>query len=1476
VNPAPTAAYISDQVCGNENTTLDASGSSVASGSITNYYWDVDNDGTDDITTGSDTELYAFGSGGTYPVRLTVETDQGCTDALTQNVIVDHVPNASFTSTVECDGNTTTLDASGSSIAAGSISMYHWDVDNDGTDDYSNAAAAQNHTFPSNGVFPVRLTVESNLGCTDVVTQNVTVNVNPSAATIADNAICGDGTILMTAGLGANGNEVQFSIDAGASIAGTDNTGPTYTYTTPNIVAPGVLTVHVRTLNTTTGCVSPWTNSASATAILPATVTVPSDYAVCEDSIIDLTGQIGGGATTGTWSVSSGGVPGNMGPSTTSLPDVTATYTVDPGDVGTTITFQLTTDNPGVPCAAVSDIVNVIINPAATVDAGGPYTIAAGNTVALTGSIGGSGVIDQWIGGTGTFVPNRLVVNPTYDPTAAEDLAGFMQLTLRTQDPDGPGGPCLAVESTADITILHLPEVYITSPADGAQFCADEMIPLDGTYDGSASEATWTADNGAGRGVGTGTFSQDVFSLGAGPQSFTTQYTPSAADTVAGSVTIYLTSDDPPPAGPPVSEAETSITIVLNPIPITSPISGEMESCINETKLYRVDGIMGSPGSLYDWTITPIDGNEPVITELGNVAVLDYGPNAWSGTLSVIETAAGCSGPMVSLNIESFSLPLADAGPDQTVCGNEPAILGGSPSASGGSGSYLYNWSPVISMDDPTIANPTVTIPNPSTFQISRTYQLIVSDSITGCISNSDNVSVFVDPNLIMALDLDKTVCSDEPINLIFDVTPTSIVVSGYTILSVTPDTLLTIVHSTPPGSGYPADIAVNDRYINTENVPLDVVYTVLAEGVNGCNSDPKDITITVYPVPDFLAEPLSGCSPLDVYFDSYTSGNLSGPSTGYYYREQGEPTYTLLSHDLFTSYTFENNTGATKYFDVIFVAESPAGCIDTTAKVITVDPTMVMDVTTNDPLEGCTPHTVTFNNNNILGTGYYVWQWGDGEPNDTTTTEQSISHMYINSSTTSTKTYTVTVTGVMPGNGCDASTNLSIRVDPDINVHIESDIDEGCAPLFVSFTNNTAGASDHTWFYREKGTNDQLEVQTTPYVSYDFPNQTQDSITYEVIYIAENRFGCRESDTLEVLVWPELLPDFTVDPLRQVLPESTITIENNTNEGPWDYLWDFGDTITSTDPDIEGHTYANYGIYEISLEVSYGPCLETSYETTVVEPITPVVDFTADVLEGCRPLTVNFTNLSKFADPESYYWTFGDGLGWSNAENPSFTFYDPGTYTVILEATNDLGIVVREVKEFYIEVWDNPLAQFNIRPALVYVPDQPIYTANLSIGGVEWFWDFGDGLGTSNEFEPSYTYTLPGVYDIFLWTANEYGCEDSLLIEKAVRAEEGGAVATPNVFTPNPDGPGGSGGGIGNPAFNDVFLPYESGAVDFHLQIFNRWGELLFESYDKNVGWDGYYKGKLSPADVYVYKLDLQLNDGSRVTRLGDVMLLR
>jgi gliding motility-associated-like protein len=362
----------------------------------------------------------------------------------------------------------------------------------------------------------------------------------------------------------------------------------------------------------------------------------------------------------------------------------------------------------------------------------------------------------------------------------------------------------------------------------------------------------------------------------------------------------------------------------------------------------------------------------------------------------------------------------------------------------------------------------------------------------------------------------------------------------------------------------------------------------------------------------------------------------------------------------------------------------------------------------------------------------------------------------------------------------------------------------------------------------------------------------------------------------MDIKTGPELIPAFTAFPERQVLPNKTVILTNSTNTGPWTYKWDMGDGQFSSDPNLTTYEFNTYGIYQITLNISYGSCSNETSKTVVIEPVTPVVDFKADILSGCRPLTVKFTNLTQFADPNTYFWEFGNNLGTSNAVNPTFTFYDPGTYSVKLQATNELGILVTEEKDTMIDVNEVPIAAFTVRPSIVYIPNQPAFTSNLSVGGQTYTWNFGDGTADTVEYEPQHYYTKKGIYDISLKVENEFGCIDSLTQEKAVEAEIGGEVNTPNVFTPNPNGPGGGTPTPGNPAFNDVFLPVEEGVVQFHMQIFNRWGEMLFESYEKNKGWDGYYNGKMVQSDVYIYRLDLKLNDGRRVTRLGDITLIR
>jgi gliding motility-associated-like protein len=234
-----------------------------------------------------------------------------------------------------------------------------------------------------------------------------------------------------------------------------------------------------------------------------------------------------------------------------------------------------------------------------------------------------------------------------------------------------------------------------------------------------------------------------------------------------------------------------------------------------------------------------------------------------------------------------------------------------------------------------------------------------------------------------------------------------------------------------------------------------------------------------------------------------------------------------------------------------------------------------------------------------------------------------------------------------------------------------------------------------------------------------------------------------------------------------------------------------------------------------------------------------------------------------------------------SNAPLPVFQITNPGNYSIFLTTSNSLTGQVANTQQDNFEVFDNPVASFDLRPTTVFVPDTELTTFNFSTGATDYDWDFGDG-GTSFDVEPIYVYKVEGAYDVRLIARNDHGqgvvCTDTLI--RKVTAKQGGVTKVPNAFTPNPNGPSGGNVGAGsggNGTFNDVFLPIVKGAEEFNMQIFDRWGNLIFESNSNSVGWDGYdANGKLMPAGVYVYKLTVRLSDGQRSTQIGDVTMIR
>jgi gliding motility-associated-like protein len=152
--------------------------------------------------------------------------------------------------------------------------------------------------------------------------------------------------------------------------------------------------------------------------------------------------------------------------------------------------------------------------------------------------------------------------------------------------------------------------------------------------------------------------------------------------------------------------------------------------------------------------------------------------------------------------------------------------------------------------------------------------------------------------------------------------------------------------------------------------------------------------------------------------------------------------------------------------------------------------------------------------------------------------------------------------------------------------------------------------------------------------------------------------------------------------------------------------------------------------------------------------------------------------------------------------------------------------------------------------------------------------WWFGDGE-QSSEQNPLHYYQNEGLYTITLIAMTDYMCLDTAIAPQQVEAKSQGKIDFPNAFKPSATGP--SDGTFPMPdTENSVFHPVFRGVNEYELNIFNRWGELIFVSKDLNIGWDGYYRGELCKQDVYVWKAEGKYINGKAFDFAGDVTLLR
>jgi PKD repeat protein len=366
----------------------------------------------------------------------------------------------------------------------------------------------------------------------------------------------------------------------------------------------------------------------------------------------------------------------------------------------------------------------------------------------------------------------------------------------------------------------------------------------------------------------------------------------------------------------------------------------------------------------------------------------------------------------------------------------------------------------------------------------------------------------------------------------------------------------------------------------------------------------------------------------------------------------------------------------------------------------------------------------------------------------------------------------------------------------------------------------------------------------------------------HTVRYDITDSNGCNATDQITITVVPSLVVNIT--------PVGTLYINNTPvelNASPPGGTWS-GDGVAGNmfEPDSAG--LGIHIINYLTLPDKFGCQGSDTIHIKVIMPPEPVASFEPDTV-GCSPLIVKFRNLSENA--ETYLWDFGDQT-FSSEQNPSHTYNIPGSYIVKLTVTNIAG---QSSHNGLITVYQKPTAVFNVYPTEVISNSQVVVFTNFSYDGVSWLWNFGDG-DTSVEESPWHKYESEGVYKITLIVTSKDGCTDSAMYKSPVVVDyKAGAIRFPNAFKWNESGPTG-GYWNENQLDDNTFRPFFTNVIEYKLQIFNRWGVLLYESSDLQKGWDGYFgNSKLALQGVYVWKAVGRYADGTYFNKIGDVTFL-
>jgi gliding motility-associated-like protein len=275
--------------------------------------------------------------------------------------------------------------------------------------------------------------------------------------------------------------------------------------------------------------------------------------------------------------------------------------------------------------------------------------------------------------------------------------------------------------------------------------------------------------------------------------------------------------------------------------------------------------------------------------------------------------------------------------------------------------------------------------------------------------------------------------------------------------------------------------------------------------------------------------------------------------------------------------------------------------------------------------------------------------------------------------------------------------------------------------------------------------------------------------------------------------------------------------------------------------------------------------CSADSASTQIqIDLIPSILELTASPTEGCEPLEMEFEINTNYQDSFSgiLFISDTDSIELSNlfGRIGRMAIRPSGIYNPSFQFISKLGCTGVSQNTPTITVHPKPTAAFSFSPEEPDLDNNSVQFRNLSTGANSYVWNISP-FGESTDFEPQYNYTDSGFHPLQLIAISDQDCKDTVQGQVYIRTNY--RVYIPNVFSPNGDGK------------NDLFRPAMRGFAESELNIYNRWGERLFQSRD-NAGWDGTYRGQPVPEGVYMYTLSVLNLYGEKQFFNGKVVLMR